>query len=256
MPEAQPEYAGYIGWRGIVPEEAFTPELHAALFEHHLYCLPDGEMMLGYMVPGAGSDLRAGHRAYNFVWYRPADPERDLPRLCTDASGHCHGTAIAPPLIREACVAEMRAAADALLAPQIARVVALARSPFFQAIYDLDSPRLVEGRVALLGDAAFVARPHVGMGVTKAALDAQFLADAIVAAEGDLDHALARYDMHRRLFGQRVVARARALGAHLQAGADGRSCLLTDGEGHQIPERVLRECGANLSDIPELAELV
>jgi len=36
------------------------------------------------------------------------------------------------------------------------------------------------GRVALVGDAGlFVARPHVGTGVTKAALDAQALADAL-----------------------------------------------------------------------------
>ena len=35
---------------------------------------------------------------------------------------------------------------------------------------------------ALLGDAAFVARPHVGAGVTKAALNAAWLADALTAA--------------------------------------------------------------------------
>ena len=48
--------------------------------------------------------------------------------------------------------------------------------PFLQPIYDLDSPRMAFGRVALLGDAAFVARPHVGMGVTKAGDDAMALA--------------------------------------------------------------------------------
>jgi 2-polyprenyl-6-methoxyphenol hydroxylase-like FAD-dependent oxidoreductase len=38
----------------------------------------------------------------------------------------------------------------------------------------------VHRRAAILGDAAFVARPHVGMGVTKAALDAESLADALL----------------------------------------------------------------------------
>jgi 2-polyprenyl-6-methoxyphenol hydroxylase and related FAD-dependent oxidoreductases len=42
---------------------------------------------------------------------------------------------------------------------------------------------MVFGRVALLGDAAFVARPHVGAGVTKAALDAASLADATAGDE-------------------------------------------------------------------------
>jgi 2-polyprenyl-6-methoxyphenol hydroxylase-like FAD-dependent oxidoreductase len=92
------------------------------------------------------------------------------------------------------------------------------------------------------------------MGVTKAALDAQCLADAFIAS-GDLDIALARYDQARRLFGQRVVTRARALGAHLEAHAERRAGLLTDESGRQRPEAVLSECGANLADIPELAEL-
>jgi 2-polyprenyl-6-methoxyphenol hydroxylase-like FAD-dependent oxidoreductase len=209
-------------------------------------------MMLGYMVPGRGNDVRPGHRAYNWVWYRPVSVE-ELPRLCTDATGRCHGTAIPPPLIRPECIAEMRAAADTLLAPQMVQVVQLTAQPFFQAIFDLESARLVRGRSALLGDAAFVARPHVGMGVTKAALDAQFLADALVAADGDVDVALGRYDQARRLFGQRVVARARTLGAHLEAKSDSRAKLRED--PYERPEVVLRECGANLSDIPELAAL-
>jgi 2-polyprenyl-6-methoxyphenol hydroxylase-like FAD-dependent oxidoreductase len=51
--------------------------------------------------------------------------------------------------------------------------------------------------VVILGDAAFVARPHVVAGVTKAALDAQCLADTPVAAGNDVEPALARYDTER-----------------------------------------------------------
>jgi len=50
----------------------------------------------------------------------------------------------------------------------------------------------------LLGDAAFVARPHVGAGVTKAALDAMGLADAIRAAGDNIDVALERYNCDQR----------------------------------------------------------
>jgi 2-polyprenyl-6-methoxyphenol hydroxylase-like FAD-dependent oxidoreductase len=254
MPHVQPTYAGYVAWRGVVQESEFPPALHAAIFERHLYCLPKREMMLGYMVPGRDNEVRPGKRAYNWVWYRPASEHDELTKLCTDASGHRHGVAIPPPLIRPECIREMRVAADTLLAPQMKHVVRLTAHPFFQGIFDLESPRLVQGRAALLGDAAFVARPHVGMGVTKAALDAQFLADAIVAAGGDLDAALIRYDEARRLFGQRVVRRARMLGAHLEAKAR-TAAPARDEDPYERPEVVLRECGANLSDIPELAEL-
>jgi 2-polyprenyl-6-methoxyphenol hydroxylase-like FAD-dependent oxidoreductase len=74
----------------------------------------------------------------------------------------------------------------------------------------------VFGRIALMGDAAFVARPHVGAGVTKAALDAACLADALAVA-GDLAPALARYGEQQRIFGSAIVARGRTLGASLSA---------------------------------------
>ena len=251
LPQAEPRYAGYIAWRGVVDESAVSPATHAAIFERYAFGLPVGEMMLAYPVPGRDNDVRPGHRGYNFVWYRPVDFKTKLPRLATDASGHCHGVSIPPPLIMPEVVAEMRAEAKALLAPQIYEIVERTPQPFFQAIFDLESPRMAIGRVALLGDAAFVARPHVGMGVTKAALDAQCLAQSIAAVPGDLPAALARYDAERRLFGTRVVARSRRLGAYIEAQLKPPE-LRTAEECDQRPEVVLREIGANLANISEL----
>jgi 2-polyprenyl-6-methoxyphenol hydroxylase-like FAD-dependent oxidoreductase len=252
LPEAQPQYAGYIAWRGVVDESAVSPQTHAAIFDCYAFGLPIGEMMLAYPVPGRDNDVRPGKRSYNFVWYRPCDFNDKLPRLATDAHGHCHGVSIPPPLITPQVVAEMRAEAKALLAPQIYEIVERAPQPFFQAIFDLESPRMAVGRVALLGDAAFVARPHVGMGVTKAALDAQCLAQSIAAAPGDLFSALQTYDRERRLFGTRVVARSRRLGAYIEAQLKPPE-LRTPEECDQRPEIVLREIGAKLANIHELA---
>src|SRR6516225_6226517 len=88
----------------------------------------------------------------------------------------------------------------------------------------LNLPRLVFGRVALSSDAAFVARPHVGAGVTKAALDAVCLATAIAGHGGDLDAALAHYGSERQRFGDWIVGRGRDLGASIgvRAGAGAR----------------------------------
>src|SRR5262249_58334412 len=123
--------------------------------------------------------LRRGHRRYNFVWYGPADETSELPRLLTDETGVTHFISIPPPLVRDEVIAEMRAAAEQLIAPQLRRVVALAPRPFLQPIYDLEVPQMAFGRVAILGDAAFVARPHVAAGVSKAAADAIALAAAL-----------------------------------------------------------------------------
>ena len=65
------------------------------------------------------------------------------------------------------------------MAPQLRAIIRLIDEPILQPIYDLESPRLAFGRVAVLGDAAFVARPHVAAGVSKAADDAAALAAAL-----------------------------------------------------------------------------
>jgi 2-polyprenyl-6-methoxyphenol hydroxylase-like FAD-dependent oxidoreductase len=211
-----PQYAGYVAWRGLVEERAVSPPTHADLFERFCFCLPAGEQMLGYPVAGAGNSTQPGQRRYNFVWYRPAAEGGALADLLTDQSGHCHEFAIPPPLIRPDVIARMRRDAEALLAPQFAEIVRLTPQPFFQPIYDLESPRLVFDRAVLTGDAAFVARPHVGMGVSKAAADAAVLADALSAPKS-IDEALHDYEKTRIAFGTAVVARARHLGAYMQA---------------------------------------
>jgi 2-polyprenyl-6-methoxyphenol hydroxylase-like FAD-dependent oxidoreductase len=136
-----------------------------------------------------------------------------------------------------------KAAAKAQIAPQVAGVVARAVQPILSPIFDLVSPRTVFGRVVLLGDAAFVARPHVGTDVTKAALDAQGLVEALARFQGDLAEALARHDFERRQFGNWLVARGRRIGDHVEA-------QLKQGEPHDCGgldprhDIIMRELGA------------
>jgi 2-polyprenyl-6-methoxyphenol hydroxylase-like FAD-dependent oxidoreductase len=208
-------YAGYVAWRALAPEHSFPPALHRDLFDALGFCLPPGEQMLGYPVAGPGNDLRPGNRRYNIVWYRPTD-EATLARLLTDISGQHHEVSIPPPLVAGAVIAELNAAADTLLAPQFRDVMSFAERPFLQPIYDIEVPRMSAGRIVLIGDAAFVARPHVGAGVVKAAQDAVALADAL-ATGSDIGPALHAFESVRLPVGRRIVARARDLGAAMQA---------------------------------------
>ena len=241
-PQVQPRYAGYVAWRGLVDEAAFPLEIHEQMFDQYAMCLPDGEMMLTYPVPGRDNDTRPGRRCYNLMWYRPTDYHSALPELCTDATGRCHGTSIPPPLLRPEIGARVRADARALLAPQIAALMELVEPLFFQAIFDLQSPRMALGRVALAGDAAFVARPHVGVGVTKAALDAESLARELGAAAG-VENALDAYDRSRRPFAEWLVARGRRLGAYIEARLK-PAAERTQSDRQPPPEFLMREIGA------------
>lgn len=217
LPRVRPRYAGYIAWRGLTDEAVLSQATHSAIFERFAFCLPPGEQMLGYPVAGTGDNLAPGQRRFNFVWYRPADEQSQLPDLLTDEQSHRHDDGIPPQLIRAEVQAAMLKAADRVLAPQFAEIVHKARQPFFQPIYDLESPQLAFGRVALLGDAAFVARPHCGMGVTKAASDARALTQALTQLPDNPAQALRAYDSERQPIGHFLVGHARSLGAYMQA---------------------------------------
>jgi 2-polyprenyl-6-methoxyphenol hydroxylase-like FAD-dependent oxidoreductase len=179
------------------------------------FCLPPGEQFLSYPVAGPDNDLRKGHRRLNVIWYRPAEERTQLRDLLTDESGAAHAISIPPPLIRKQHAAGMRAAAERLVAPQLRVIARLMDEPVLQPIYDLETPRMAFGRVAILGDAAFVARPHVGAGVSKACDDALTLADAVAADA--IEPALRRFEAGRLPVGRRIIERARHLGAYLQA---------------------------------------
>ena len=236
-PAVKPQYAGYVAWRGLLEEGALSARTHQQLFGHFGFCLPPREQILGYPVAGACNALGVGKRRYNFVWYRPADAD-ELIRLSTDDNGKVYEQGIPPPLIAKAITEEIRAEARRVLAPQFAEVVEKTAQPFFQPIFDLESTTLAFGRVALVGDSAFVARPHCGMGVTKAFGDALALAGMLESM--DVPEALARYSAERVDFGARIVTHARHLGAYMQAQ------LLTEhevamAERYRTPQAVMSE---------------
>jgi 2-polyprenyl-6-methoxyphenol hydroxylase-like FAD-dependent oxidoreductase len=215
LPEVQPVYAGYVAWRAAIDEADVPPELWREMVELYAFCLPEGEQLISYAVPGRDNDTAVGRRAYNIVWYRPVDRDT-LTDMCTDANGRHHANGIPPPLIRRDVIERIKADARATIAPQVAEIFART-TPFFQPIYDLISPRLVFGRAVLAGDAAFVARPHAGAGTTKAALDAACLADSIRDAGDDLAAGLKRYERMQQPFGKAVVELNREEGAYLSA---------------------------------------
>ncbi len=231
LPELAPRYAGYVAWRGVVEADALSPKLAALMLHRMVFGFPDGELMLSIPMPAPrGEEQRACH----FVWFRPV-MESALAGLCTDQSGRRHGVSIPPPLIRPELIATLKRDAEALLAPQLAVLVEGTAQIILQPIFDLESPRIAFGRVALIGDAAFVARPHVATGVMKAAIDAESLVAALSTSAGDVPAGLDRYNGERQPYGASLVARGRHIGAYFTA--------RHDDPRHRI-ETLMREYGA------------
>ena len=245
-PEIQPEYAGYIAWRGVCDESVLSQNTLDTLFNYFGFCLPNGEQMLGYPVAGSGNDTRPGKRRYNFVWYRPASEAEQLIELLTDDDGHYHPTGIPPSKVSAKHIANMRKVAQTILAPQYAEILEKTASPFLQAIYDVRSEQIVFGRVALMGDAAFVGRPHVGMGVTKAGDEAIVIAKHI-SNLGATPEALKAYGDERLKLGQQVVARAQYLGRYMQA--QGSKGTRDNDKLKRNADTVMAETAIDISDL-------
>ena len=152
-----------------------------------------------------------GKRRLNWVWYVAADAaERD--RLLVDEAGHRHHASLPAGRAPAATVAALVERARRELHPALARLVEATEAPFLQTIVDVLVPRLVFGRVCLLGDAAFVVRPHTAGASAKAARDALVLAASLQAAESDIDAGLAGYQQRQLGYGRDMAHRGIALG--------------------------------------------
>jgi 2-polyprenyl-6-methoxyphenol hydroxylase-like FAD-dependent oxidoreductase len=215
-PEVQPVYSGYYIWRGAPNEGDLSADTLRTMFPYYSFFLGDQLQALGYPISGSDDELRAGHRRYNFGWYRVADPAT-LKQMCVDDNGREFEFGVPPPLVRKDLIAQMRADAETLLPPQYLDCVQHIDQPFFTPVYDFCSPSLTFGRVALVGDAASTPRPHIGFGVSKAGAEAQALADALAGFD-DIDRALATYNTVRQPLSERIVAHARRLGMQLGVG--------------------------------------
>jgi 2-polyprenyl-6-methoxyphenol hydroxylase-like FAD-dependent oxidoreductase len=71
-------------------------------------------------------------------------------------------------------------------------------------------------RTLLVGDAAFVPRPHTAASTSKAAANAIAIGETIRASSGDLVTALGKWESAQLTLGQRLEAQGRMLGNRSQ----------------------------------------
>lgn len=214
FPDLQRRYSGYVGWRGTVREDQVARRAHDLLADALVYTLGPHTHALTYLIPGMDGELEPGRRLFNFVWYRNVAEGPELDELTTDVRGHECPVSVPPGAVQERYVDEMRNAASQL-APAVAEVVTRAERPYLQVVFDTRIPGMARGRVAVVGDAAFAARPHAAAGTAKAAADAWALFEHLGAA-GDIPTALQRWEPGQLELGNRLVDRVAAMGRRSQ----------------------------------------
>jgi 2-polyprenyl-6-methoxyphenol hydroxylase-like FAD-dependent oxidoreductase len=192
-PTMQPTYAGYLAWRGLLPEDQMPSAARDMLHEDFGFANNRGSHILGYLVPGENNNVLPGHRFYNWVWYRVAD-EQLLAQIMTDSNGDQRHYAIPEGLLAERWIEHLHRDAHNLLPLPFREIVEATKEPFAQAIRDLASDHMVAGRVVIIGDAAAIPRPHTAASTSKAAANALALADELQASPDDIPAALARWE--------------------------------------------------------------
>ena len=223
---AIPQYAGYVGWRGVVNEKDISVESLKILSEYFVIVLPFNQQIASYPIAGEGKNpFDKGNRRINWIWYKPAT-EKNLKKLFLGKSGKQYNDGIPPNEIRDQVLKELLLEANNILPPQMYELIIKTSQPLIQPIYDLESNFMVNKRLITLGDAAFTARPHVGMGVTKAAIDAFSLSNSL--SSNNYLNSLSKWEKDRIKAGKFLVNRSRELGIYLSKPMKNETLIMPD----------------------------
>jgi 2,6-dihydroxypyridine 3-monooxygenase len=215
QPDVKREYAGYVAWRGMVPETSITEENSKILGNAITYYVYANSHILVYPIPGLDGSCKKGERLINFVWYRNYANGSELKSLLTDKNGSLRDISIPPGYVSAIHEKEAKAHADARLPSAISEVILKTESPFIQVVYDVIVHTMVFNSACLLGDAANIARPHAAAGTAKAAEDAWVLCDSINHS-ASIGEALKKYEQKQLEIGSRLVKRTQEIGLRSQ----------------------------------------
>lgn len=216
LPTHVPQYAGYVAYRGLVDEQDLDPEMAAIFTERFVFYQFPNSHILQYVIPGKDESLVPGERRFNWVWYVNYDEATELAGILTDKRGKRRDYSVSPGMMAPAIEQEMCSYADLVLAPPFQKLVAATKEPFVQAILDLGVPQMAFDRIALIGDAAFIPRPHTAASTSKAAANAISLADALVDHDHAVPNALWAWEGDQLALGMHLWKHGQSLGESSQ----------------------------------------
>ncbi|GJJ07823.1 hypothetical protein Clacol_002028 [Clathrus columnatus] len=160
-------YAGYLAFRGLVPEKDLEPDTAKTLI-HSL----SRSFSTNLAVPGPNGATTVGNRHMNFVWYNTIPEGAVLDKVLTDINGKRRPFSVSAGYMPQSVVEEeIHPRAFAKLSPQCLEVVMKTKHPFVQVVTDVIASSAVfhDGHVILVGDALSGARPHTTASTNQAA---------------------------------------------------------------------------------------
>jgi len=217
LPDIFPKYAGYVAWRGVVDENKIPIDVVQFFANKFTFFHERNTQILCYLIPGPTGELSEGERRLNWVWYCNVSTGNELQLLLTDRYGKQREFSVPQGMVRDDFVQQQKSIAERILPKVFGQLVVQTNEPFIQTIYDLSVPRMAFGRACILGDAAFVLRPHTAAGLSKAATNAVALANSIAnSSDISVIEALKRWEPHQIELGNNLKYMGISLGNRSQ----------------------------------------
>ncbi len=209
FPQVALNYAGYVLWRGQLPETALSA---SPPLEVGIRCVGyDGGHGIFYFVPGANDSVAVGERLVNWGVY-VAVPSAALAAFMTDKGGRVHQGSLPPGMMPLSTEHDLKERVMPVMPDYYKEILQRSIDTFAYAIYDCQVPAYRRGRVCLAGDAGAFARPHSGAGALKGINDAIALGEALRRAE-TVEAALSAWDVERTAANNQLVRYGNQLGA-------------------------------------------
>jgi len=205
LPEIAARYAGYVAWRGMVGERDLADWAGEIFGEKFTFFHTRHTQMLSYFVPGPAGETAPGKRRINWVWYWNVPEGQELRETLTDRSGLIHDYSVPQGSVEPRLWQRQREVAARVLPDVFQHLFAITADPFIQPIYDLAVPKMAFRRVCLVGDAAFVPRPHPAASTYKAVTNAVELARSLRAHGRDVAAALRDWEPMQMELGETLL---------------------------------------------------
>ena len=203
-PGSEPRFAGYILWRGnFAASELTDTAVWNEVLESEEWLSVGFSGGHGVMYPIPDFEAAgAGELRVNWAIYAPTPAALEL----------AGPSSIPPGEVDEACYAEYRRLLDDAFPKAMHPVFTSSRDTVsIQPVYDELIDSYAQGRLALIGDAATLARPHTGSGATKAMQDARLI-ETLGETHLSLDALLDAYDADRTATCTAMVELGRRIG--------------------------------------------
>lgn len=194
-------FAGYMIWVAII-EEKDIRQTHRPAFNAPSVQMPNGmgDFLLGSIIAGTDGSHALGDRRLGWAWYD--NTRNELLRQTGCVKGHIVQHSLNAPNVPESTFAQLsRQAVDRWPQPWLATTLHSLKTrnitgiPIAEYVPD----QLVNGRIAIVGDAAHVLTPLTASGFNNSLQDAATIADCLEkAVEGTgIEEAFLEYERLR-----------------------------------------------------------